>query len=496
MRPNPSLDQRQQSTDGPAVRLGLAVITQNRIQDLRATVESLIANTARTFHLVIADDGSIDGSSSWARDHGIPVVGGRRRGVAWNKNRALYWLHQHLQCEWMFLFEDDVRPVQSGWEEPWLRGLRRHGHLTYAPPSWNRPDCVVGEYEGMLLIRNPGGPMMAFSRACVERAGYFDTRLAEYGGEHTEYSRRCARLGFGPGLDKGHLCIRDGKLSDHPTYDFGAQTAGRRARTIRNRAMMYEIELQPPTCTPVTRTGGEAAWFEHEQARARWPFAPRERVPGPLISVVCPTRDELLARRLVRSIAPEDQGLLELIWVTNAEETPNLPGKVVPFKNQPFSFAESVNHGVQYCSADLILIVHDDVRFTCSGWVARLRELFSAEAGLGQILGGTGSAESVTPLHHSHAPPWAHSAYAISRPAFWAMGGLEEALRHSRSAHYAASVRLARLGYATTVLSGWTFEHLGQDWGQTREVPTAEAPMVLTELGHQTRPPPVPLRSE
>src|SRR5947209_7320105 len=74
------------------VRLGIGVITYNRRQIVLETVDRVLAHTNQPFAFVVADDGSEDGTADHLRDNNIVVASGSNMGIAWNKNRALFYL--------------------------------------------------------------------------------------------------------------------------------------------------------------------------------------------------------------------------------------------------------------------------------------------------------------------------------------------------------------------------------------------------------------------
>jgi len=83
--------------------LGVGIVTRNRLAILRETIAELERLTTRPFTLVVADDGSDDGTANWVREAGTPLVTGPRRGCAWNKNRVLRHLATRTGAEVFFL---------------------------------------------------------------------------------------------------------------------------------------------------------------------------------------------------------------------------------------------------------------------------------------------------------------------------------------------------------------------------------------------------------
>ena len=171
--------------------LGIGVVTRNRVSVLRTCLEQLLTNTRASFRLVVADDGSEDGTSAWIRSVRIPFVAGPRKGCAWNKNRALFFLLERTECDPILLLEDDTWPTAAGWDQLWIEAVLRWDHVNYCY-GFDARDLPPGE-------GTPGNPYqcLAFGGACtistrraLRRVGYLNTRFKGYGWEHVEWSHR------------------------------------------------------------------------------------------------------------------------------------------------------------------------------------------------------------------------------------------------------------------------------------------------------------------
>ena len=111
-------------------KIGIGIITYNRADLLADTIEQVRRFTRDPEAcLVVADDGSSDGTLAMLRHQQVPVVTGINMGIAWNKNRALFLLAHCLGCETVVLLEDDTQPVEAGWEAAWAEASQRWGHV-------------------------------------------------------------------------------------------------------------------------------------------------------------------------------------------------------------------------------------------------------------------------------------------------------------------------------------------------------------------------------
>ena len=179
--------------------VGIGIVTYNRKDIVRETIDCVRALTRRTnAMLVVADDGSSDGTLTMLREKRVPVVTGVNMGIAWNKNRVLFLLSQLLSCETIILLEDDTRPTQSGWEEEWIEATRRWGHVNHAS-DWMQHHILSGSGTPADPFRSKfvTAQCAAYSREALVYGGFFDPRFRGYGHEHVEHSRRLIRVGYG-----------------------------------------------------------------------------------------------------------------------------------------------------------------------------------------------------------------------------------------------------------------------------------------------------------
>ena len=177
--------------------LGIGIATFDRRERLARLVAGLQEHTRAAHRLVVADDGSSDGTVQWCREHGLTVIAGRHHGVARNKNRALFALSA-LGCEPLILLEDDLVPTRSGWEREWVLATSRWHHLGYRHPKIAKHDLSgSGTAEDPILSRGWTAQCLSVSGQVMERVGYFDPRFQGWGHEHGDWTERIQRAGYG-----------------------------------------------------------------------------------------------------------------------------------------------------------------------------------------------------------------------------------------------------------------------------------------------------------
>lgn len=180
------------------IRPGIAITTYNRRDLLLRQIQLIRRFTLHEFDLVVCDDGSTDGTIEAVQELGIPLVGGQNKGVAWNKNRGIFWLTHHSKADAFILMDDDVLPTTYGWDAEWSCAALSLGHVNYTHPDF-RPHVFSGSSNagdpGVSTL--VGGMCMGVSREAVGSVGYMDVRFGRYGHEHTDYSNRYVRAGYG-----------------------------------------------------------------------------------------------------------------------------------------------------------------------------------------------------------------------------------------------------------------------------------------------------------
>lgn len=187
--------------------VGIGIITCNRQWKLKECVTRLRMMTREPFDLMVADDGSTDGTLDYLREERIPVVTGRNRNVAWNKNRALQALGGRGH-EMILLLEDDCFAVKPDWFEFWTQIVRRWGHVSYAGPWWPKELTLrgAGTVASPFFCGATTAQVSGFRSDVLAAVGFFDTRFRRFGHEHTEHSTRIIRAGYG-----GNQWQEDGK---------------------------------------------------------------------------------------------------------------------------------------------------------------------------------------------------------------------------------------------------------------------------------------------
>jgi GT2 family glycosyltransferase len=121
--------------------------------------------------------------------------------VSGNKNRALKYLF-NKGCEYVFLIEDDCKPVHWGWPYFYVAAMQYTGieHFNFMPGCIKQVESASEKtWPGGVVIfkKECFGLLMAMSRKCIEAVGAFDPRFEGYGYGHCDWTERAMRAGFG-----------------------------------------------------------------------------------------------------------------------------------------------------------------------------------------------------------------------------------------------------------------------------------------------------------
>lgn len=180
------------------LKIGIGIPTYNRAGTLPHVIERVQQNTSLPFCLFIADDGSYDTTKSILRGYSHISYGSfRNRGIAWNKNRILFYLKEIEKCDVIILLEDDMFPATFAWEIDWIFAALRFGHTNLAHPHQNADEGGTGVWHNPVVSYTLSGQCSAFSCDALSYVGFLDPRFGRYGHEHVEHTLRFIRMGYG-----------------------------------------------------------------------------------------------------------------------------------------------------------------------------------------------------------------------------------------------------------------------------------------------------------
>ena len=163
--------------------------------------------------MVIADDGSNDGTRQWLssmpQSEGLHVITNERRYAVGQSNTIL----DHLSSrpyDIAFMVDDDIVFLKPGWDTAYIEAIHTSGfeHLCWFSRSlWRTryPHAAAplaqtdktGRLKGYVPPDQALGALFTITPRIVEKVGWFDENSFPIRGQwHGDYSTRCARAGF------------------------------------------------------------------------------------------------------------------------------------------------------------------------------------------------------------------------------------------------------------------------------------------------------------
>lgn len=240
--------------------LGIGLLTRNHLSGLQECLAGVSAHLTHPAQLLVADDGSTDGTQAWLSAQQIPCLTGRASGSAWNRNRALYYFVKYTDCDPIVLLDEGVRVWEPGWEQDWIQAVGR-----WQIVHWGGQEGAAVSGDG-----TPESPFRArwcyphctfLAREAVKRLGFYDTRFAGSGYEQMDYAGRAARLyaeAWGAPAQTFPCLVAHVGVA----FPAGALDA---VPLDANRRLCQEI-ASDPIWRPMARTAAEAAQMRAEVA--------------------------------------------------------------------------------------------------------------------------------------------------------------------------------------------------------------------------------------
>lgn len=118
-------------------------------------------------------------------------------GIAYCKNQCL------TLCEgadYVFLADDDTYPVSKGWYLPYVNSGLNHLCFTFDKHHDGTPTGrgFIKSVNGISYFRSPCGPVLFFTKKCLDVVGGMDIEYGRWGTEHQALSMRIHNAGLTP----------------------------------------------------------------------------------------------------------------------------------------------------------------------------------------------------------------------------------------------------------------------------------------------------------
>lgn len=162
----------------------IMMVTYNRLDLTKETLDNLISNTDYPFHLIIVDNGSTDGTKDWlstlSAEKSLLSVkihyNNENKGIAIGRNQALA-LASPMGHDWFVTLDNDVW-VPKGWlteAVDILKHNRQYGAIGVNMENVRYPTVTKGAKTFQDKPRgNLGTACMVFNRSLHKMLGYFN----------------------------------------------------------------------------------------------------------------------------------------------------------------------------------------------------------------------------------------------------------------------------------------------------------------------------------
>ena len=189
-----------------------AVTTVNRKEYLIQFISSWQDTRTNNFDtmLIIADDGSTDGTINWLLDETnlaqsrVVVIRNNSTGIARQSNSVLDHVSRlDKDTQAIFMCNDDIRFLKPGWDESYFDAMidSEYDHLVYFNSDWKKPTREEKCKKSDLLTsyctpRQAMGCFYTLTPRLIDTLGYFDEdSFPVRGHSHVDYTMRACRAG-------------------------------------------------------------------------------------------------------------------------------------------------------------------------------------------------------------------------------------------------------------------------------------------------------------
>jgi O-antigen biosynthesis protein len=177
------------------------MVTYNRLELTKQTIDALLPSTKYPFDLVIVDNGSKDGTVEYLQQLSIPNLHlnllVENKGIAVGRNIALK-MADDLKAVYYCTIDNDVKLPQN-WLEDCLGIIKANKNYSIGVNFEPSPYPLVTK-NGWTFQHKPAGnlgtALTVFSKQLHQMIGFFNTEYNKYGLEDSDFFMRARVAGF------------------------------------------------------------------------------------------------------------------------------------------------------------------------------------------------------------------------------------------------------------------------------------------------------------
>lgn len=229
----------------------LMMVTFNRLDLTKLTLESLYKTAKREFNLVIVDNGSTDGTVQYLKslDNITLILNGENKGIAIGRNIGLLEADK-LKTDYYCTIDNDVL-MPDGWLEEGIGIINSNKSWGAIGVNFEATQYPLITQNGYTFQDKPAGNLgtacMIFRKQLHQMIGFFNTEYSIYYGiEDSDWGIRARVAGFKLGYLKemGIHLGEDG--NDNSDYrKFKTQQHDSYVDVFRHNCTLYFNHLKP-----------------------------------------------------------------------------------------------------------------------------------------------------------------------------------------------------------------------------------------------------------
>lgn len=114
------------------LKIGVAVIGDNDLDDLKQTLQAIINHTSGSYELCVTTPNNNSIIRDWCQQQRITHINGKKSHRTNSINLALYYLHHIKSCDVMLVLGSQCKPNQMDWYQEWVIASYLWGHVGYS----------------------------------------------------------------------------------------------------------------------------------------------------------------------------------------------------------------------------------------------------------------------------------------------------------------------------------------------------------------------------
>ncbi len=183
-------------------KISLMMITWNRLDFTKKTMEFINNTVSEDANLIIVDNGSTDGTVEYLkglqRNNLYLHFNDANRGIAIGRNQALK-IANEIGTDWYCTIDNDVE-LYDGWLGEAIEILKACPRFGMIGINYEGDDYPIKTINGKDFQVKPEGNLgtacIVFRKEVPNALGYFCTEYGIYGGEDADYCMRTRVIGY------------------------------------------------------------------------------------------------------------------------------------------------------------------------------------------------------------------------------------------------------------------------------------------------------------